>query len=30
VELEGSYFVNETDIKWSKEAIIKEVNEHPE
>lgn len=30
VELEGSYFVNETDIKWSKEEIIKEVNEHPE
>src|SRR5690606_11089785 len=30
VELEGSYFVNETDIKWSKEEIIKKVNEHPE
>src|SRR5690606_25028201 len=30
VELEGSYFVNETDIKWSKEEITKEVNEHPE
>lgn len=30
VDLDGSYFVNETDIKWSKEEIIKEVNEHPE
>ncbi|MDY8134053.1 bacillithiol biosynthesis cysteine-adding enzyme BshC [Aquimarina sp. 2201CG5-10] len=30
VEKEGVYFVNETDISWSKDEIIKHLNEEPE
>ncbi|VAV83983.1 Glucosaminyl-malate:cysteine ligase [hydrothermal vent metagenome] len=30
VEKEGIYFVNDTDISWTKEEILKEVNEMPE
>ncbi|NOY47201.1 MAG: bacillithiol biosynthesis cysteine-adding enzyme BshC [Chlorobi bacterium] len=30
VKKEGNYFVNDTDISWTKEEILKEVNEKPE
>jgi len=30
VEKDGGYFVNETDIKWSENEILKEVHEFPE
>jgi bacillithiol synthase len=30
IEKDGNYFVNDTDISWTKEEILKEVNEMPE
>ena len=30
IEKDGIYFVNDTDISWTKEEILKEVNETPE
>lgn len=30
IEREGEYFVHETEIKWSKEEILKELNNYPE
>lgn len=29
-EKDGDYFVNDTDIKWNKSELLKEVNNHPE
>ena len=30
VEIEGIYYVNSTDLKWSREELLKEVNNFPE
>lgn len=30
IEQEGRFYVNETEISWSKEGLKKEVNDHPE
>src|SRR5690606_802686 len=30
IEVEGKYVVNDTNISWSKEELLKEVKEHPQ